>query len=239
MTHLPPHLIFAAHDTLPTLEILPMNRRSSQRALVREIYRQMVAQAPSAPPQNSRAAQNLTEKVRALYEHSAVPVAEIARLAGVTERTIYKYAARENWTPRYRWNAAGGRSRGARWRSRAVLAPAKGAAGRFIRRADKGKPFAIGLKAADPHAAAGAGVACGRAAALARVAQAKAELVQREEATIRAIDTVDKAFAELNRYRAARAKAGQPGLRDDDRVAQLLVRMAEIAAARLQRLLPA
>jgi len=133
-------------------------------------------------------------------------------------------------TPRAAVRAAGAGARALRLRR---------AAGRFIRRADKGKPFAIGLKAADPHAAAGAGVACGRAAALARVAQAKAALAQREEATICAIDTVDKAFAELNRYRAARAKAGQPGLRDDDRVAQLLVRMAEIAAARLQRLLPA
>jgi len=35
-------------------------------------------------------------------------------------------------------------------------------------------------------------------------------------------------MADLNRYRAARAKAGQPALRDDDRVAQLLVRMVEI-----------
>src|SRR5205814_1077213 len=34
----------------------------------------------------------LTEQVRALYEETVVPVREIARLAGVTERTIYKYA---------------------------------------------------------------------------------------------------------------------------------------------------
>jgi hypothetical protein len=83
-----------------------------------------------------------------------------------------------------------------------------------------------------------ADAACGKAAALARVAQAKAALEQREEATIRAIDTMRGTFADLNRYRAARAKTGQPTLRDDDRIAQLLVRSVEVATARLQRLLP-
>ena len=96
--------------------------------------------------------------MRALYEHSAVPVAEIAKLAGVTERTIYKYAAKGRWKPRYafafrRARAAGGApARG--WRAGKRFAPAKGAGGRFIRRADKGKPFAAGLKATDPAAAA-------------------------------------------------------------------------------------
>ena len=104
-----------------------------------------------------------------------MPVAEIARLCGVTERTIYKYAQRGNWTPRYRWSAKGGRPRGARWRADRV-APAKGAAGRFIRRADKGKPVATGLKAADPQAAAKADAACGEAARLARAAEIEAEI---------------------------------------------------------------
>src|SRR5689334_8603488 len=35
---------------------------------------------------------DLTAQVRALYEGSGVPVREIAALAGVTERTVYKYA---------------------------------------------------------------------------------------------------------------------------------------------------
>jgi predicted transcriptional regulator len=209
----------SAHGTLPTHQILPMTRRSSQRALAREIYREMVAaraaaetQTPFIPAHSSpdgerslayagiqghhatpvdgcpgfplsqgraeggRTAQNLTEKARALYEHSAVPVVEIARLAGVTERTVYKYAAKENWTPRYRWSAAGGRPRGARWRQRPGVAPVKGAGGRFIRRADKGKAFAAGLKAADPRAAAQAGAACGEAERLARAAEEEAEM---------------------------------------------------------------
>ncbi len=183
-------------------------------------------------------AQNLTEKVRALYEHSAVPVAEIAAVAGVTERTIYKYAAKEQWTPRYAWGEDGSRPRGRRADKRFApdFVPVRGAGGRFIRRADKGKPFAVGLKATDPAAAALAAAACRRAAVASRAAQLRAEADRRDEARLRALETMNRAWADLNRYRAARAKAGQPGLRDDDRVAQLLVRVAEIATARLQRL---
>lgn len=178
---------------------------------------------------------SLTARVRALYEHSAVPVAEIASVAGVTERTIYKYAAKERWTPRYAWAADGSRPRG--WRAGKRFAPEKGAGGRFIRRADKGKPFAVGLKATDPAAAAAAAAACRREAVLSRAAQLRAAAEQREEARLRALETVNQALADLNRYRAARAKAGQPTLRDDDRVAQLLVRMVEITTERWQCLL--
>jgi hypothetical protein len=177
--------------------------------------------------------------VRALYEHSAVPVAEIAKLAGVTERTIYKYAAKQRWKPRYafKWRCAGAAdgSRPRGWRAAKRFAPQKGAGGRFIRRADKGKGFATGLKATDPAAAAAA--ACRRAAALARRAQLKAEAERRDEASLRALETVNRAMADLNRYCAARAKAGQPALRDDDRVAQLLARMVEITTERWQCLL--
>ena len=108
-----------------------MTPRSSPRARAREIYRKMVAARAGhpAPPHTPRpaveggswegensglSAQNLTEKVRALYEHSAVPVAEIAKLAGVTERTIYKYARKHDWTPRYRRRAPAARRRCAR-----------------------------------------------------------------------------------------------------------------------------
>jgi hypothetical protein len=179
--------------------------------------------------------------VRALYEHSAVPVAEIASVAGVTERTIYKYAAKQRWTPRYAftWRCAGAadgsRPRGRRAAKR--FAPQKGAGGRFIRRADKGKAFATGLKATDPAAAAATAAACRRAAALSRRTQLKAEAERRDEASLRALETVNRAMADLNRYCAARAKAGQPALRDDDRVAQLLVRMVEITTERWQALL--
>ncbi len=175
-----------------------MSRRSSQRALAREICRQMVAAraAPTADPPSpggfggqGLTAQNLTEKVRSLYEHSAVPVAEIARLAGVTERTIYKYAAKEQWTPRYAWAADGSRPRG--WRAAKRFAsdfvPVRGAGGRFIRRADEGKPFATGLKATDAAAAALAAAACRREEAASRAAQEKAKAAQHAEAEIRAM----------------------------------------------------
>ncbi len=45
--------------------------------------------------------------LRALYEDSAVPVARSRRSAGVTERTIYKYAAKHGWKRRYRWAPRG------------------------------------------------------------------------------------------------------------------------------------
>jgi hypothetical protein len=233
-----------------------MTRRSSQRALAREIYREMVAKrakqeaTPTPDPSpllasargggenNSRTARALTEKVRALYEHSAVPVAEIARLAGVTERTIYKYAARERWTPRYRWPAAHPRRWHADQGAAPDFVPVRGAGGRFIRRDDKGKPVATGLKATDPAAAALAAAACRREAARSRAAQLRAAAEKCDEARLRALETMNRTLAELNRYRAARAKVGQPKLRDDDRVAHLLVRSVEIATENLQRLLP-
>src|SRR6478736_1064326 len=43
----------------------------------------------------------LTEKIRALYEAGVVPVAEIARIAGVHQRTLYKYVAKRGWRRRY------------------------------------------------------------------------------------------------------------------------------------------
>src|SRR6476646_6135036 len=64
---------------------------------------------PPAP--NGFGGQGLTARVRALYERSAVPVAEIARLCGVSERTIYKYAARHHWQPRYAWAGEASRPR--------------------------------------------------------------------------------------------------------------------------------
>src|SRR6185437_16253774 len=44
---------------------------------------------------------SLLERVRQLYEESVVPVREIARLIGVSERTLYKYVARHGWRRRH------------------------------------------------------------------------------------------------------------------------------------------
>ena len=196
-----------------------MTRRSSLRAQARAIYREMAAQAPSVPPQENSTALNLTEKARALYEDSAVPVREIARLAGVTERTIYKYARKQHWKPRY---------------ARAEFAPVKGAGARFIRRADKGKPIATGLKATDPAGAARAVESCGAAQLLSREAQREAEAEQRSEALNRALELNNTALGNLREFHEARGK-GPPGPLDI-RAEDILMRVVEMALAQVQAL---
>ena len=64
----------------------------------------------------------------------------------------------------------------------------KGAGARFIRRADKGKPIATGLKATDPAGASRAVESCGAAESLSREAQREAEAEQRSDALNRAIE---------------------------------------------------
>jgi hypothetical protein len=135
---------------------------------------------------------DLTARVRALYETSAVPVREIAAVAGVTERTIYKYVAKGGWKKRYC--------------AAPDVMPAKGAGGRFIRREDIGKLFATGLKATDPVARARAEAACAVASARHAKARAKADLAQVWEARRRAIDTVSAAMAAYNRWRRTRLR---------------------------------
>jgi hypothetical protein len=194
-----------------------MTRRTSTRALAREIYRESIMQETPTPnpsphppsPCGLRRTSgggettDLTERVRALYEGSAVPVREIAARAGVTERTIYKYAAKHAWKPRYRWTPDGARPRA--WRPRVRFAPAKGA-GRFIRRDDKGKPIAAGLKATDAQGAARAGAACANAQALAQQAQAEAEKDRRFEDYMRAHAAMLRALEQLRRHRDEQAK---------------------------------
>jgi len=177
---------------------------------------------------------NLTARVRALYEDSAVPVREIARLAGVTERTIYKYAGKHGWKRRYRWAPRGNdkdlaaANRGRRWRPSQNFVPAKGAGGRFIRREDKDKPIATGLKATDPAAARLAAARCVGAAHRAALAQARAEQAQRCERRIRAIECTHSALKNLRDYREARK---EKALRTPvaDRIEQLLALAVDVA----------
>jgi len=199
-----------------------MTQRLSRRARAREIYGELAAKetarSPTTPPtpdpspplaplagggekQATRIETALTQHVRKLYETSAVPVREIATLAGVTERTIYKYARLHNWKPRYRWAADGARRRGAAWRAPPSFAPAKGAGGRFVRRADKDAPFATGLKATDPAGAQRAAAACRRAQARSRLAQAQTDADFRLEEQLHAFAMLNQAAGELRRYR--------------------------------------
>jgi hypothetical protein len=201
-----------------------MTRRSSARAQAQEIYRAMAIKEaslgarldtplPNPPPQGGREQavqggreQDLTARVRALYEGSAVPVREIANLAGITERTLYKYAAKQQWKPRYRWRADGGRPRWRRWRASPERAPAKGAGGRFIARAGKDAPVARGIKATDPAAAARAGAACGQAARQAQEAERQAAAERNAADRLRAMAAVNKALDDLAEYLEQRDK---------------------------------
>jgi len=173
--------------------------------------------------------------VRALYEGSAVPVREIAALAGVTERTVYKYARKHDWKPRYRWRPDGARPQAAsggatpreettaaelaapaadaaRWRSwrpGEEFAPAKGAGGRFIARADLGLPVAVGLKATDPAGRSRAGELCGEAAALADEAEKRAKERLRWAKRELVHAAVIRAVGDLNRYLDQSRKQGR------------------------------
>ena len=239
-----------------------MTRRSSLRAAARDIYGALAAApaAPAGPAPNAGgettgpSAQNLTEQVRALYETSAVPVRAIAQLAGVSERTIYKYVARHGWTRRYRVSprgeAAAAANRGRRLQPvpdcAPVLTPVRGGGGRFIRREDKDKPFAHGLKATDTAAAARAVAACRQAGLLARAAQAQADAAQRFDARLRAITEVNRACAELATYRQERDKQARDQQACDqtalaapggDLVERALSRALELATQRWEALL--
>ena len=111
-----------------------------------------------------------------------MPVREIARLAGVSERTLYKYVEKGGWKRRYatvpRGLAAAQANRGRGWQAKAGFAPVKGAGGRFVRREDARQPFAAGMKALDPAGHAQADAACSHAQRRARRAEADA-LAQR------------------------------------------------------------
>jgi hypothetical protein len=149
---------------------------------------------------------SLAERVRALYEESVVPVREIARLAGVTERTIYKYARKERWTARVTRLSRDGTAAGL---------PARGAGARFIPREEAGKPVATGLKATDPAGAERAAAACVRAGELsdAAVAQAesgaqsraaRAQALRDRAAYERTLELLAGAFVDLMRFEAGR-----------------------------------
>ncbi|RDV02168.1 hypothetical protein [Undibacter mobilis] len=213
-------------------------------------------------PDNTAEAPDLMARVRALYEDSAVPVREIARLCGVTERTLYKYVRRGAWKRRYvrapaddaSTGSVSGAERGARWLRASGREPVKGAGGRFIPRDEAGRPvaqgiaqeIAQGIKALDPAARQRAATACAAAAARAARARAKADAAQVWEARRRAIDSVSAAMAAYSRWRLGRARRaakffyeGGPNhaeRADDARTEALYVAQIEAAMACLRQL---
>jgi hypothetical protein len=115
---------------------------------------------------------------------------------------------------------------------------AKGAGGRFIRREDKGKAFARGLKATDPAGRGRAFAACGKASRRSRVAQARAAREARDEALIRALDFNARCLADLRRHRQGYVK-GRPVSSLQLRIEGLLIGSVEWSLRRLETSVPA
>jgi hypothetical protein len=186
-------------------------REPSRRAAARARYREAVAhdaRSPYRPP--TKLAQSddptLTARVRALYEGNVVPVREIAALAGVTERTLYKYARSHGWTPRVRRSGEGG----AQISNAPAERAARGAGGRFIPLAEADQRHAHGLKALDPDGARRAAAHCTRAAELADAASAAAQSDAAADAQARTFEILAGSLVELHKICAPR-----PVLRSD------------------------
>jgi hypothetical protein len=215
-----------------------MTPRRSVRAAAQRLFREMAGEGapgphagtplPNPPPQGGRehavlgegqadTASDLMAQVRRLYEETFMPVREIARRAGVSERTLYKYARKGTWKPRYAWMPDGarpparpGRRRWTQVRERAeTFAPEKGAGGRFVRRDAKGKPFAQGIKALDPAGRAAAAKASAEAARAAERARLEAECRSAWQAKLDALGWLNKGLLKLNRLTDAARKAGR------------------------------
>lgn len=134
----------------------------------------------------------LTERVRALYEAGVVPVREIAQIAGVSERTLYKYVTRGNWK-----------------RRQPAFSPAKGAGGRFIPLADKDEPHASGIKALDPQGAKRASASCERAGKIAIEAAARAQAEREANARHRAFEMLNNTLIELAKIAMMQREQGK------------------------------
>lgn len=128
-----------------------MSRDLPRDPAARALYRAAAAQADTDPvvapdtpaaaaADPAAAATALTDRGRALYEAGVVPVRDIARLVGVSERTLYHYVRRGGW--RRRW-------------------PSRGADSRAIHGIEAGDPHAVALarSARDAQAMAAADTA--------------------------------------------------------------------------------
>ncbi len=159
---------------------------------------------------------SLTQQVRALYEDSAVPVAELARLAGVHQRTLYKYVRKGGWQRRRATQdiAAAMRKRAAKQKPRPCVT-AKGAGGRFIRTEDAGRPFARGLKALDPAGEARALSLCERAAALSVEALARTRRLREAASDARTMALMVGVIRDLTAAEGDTPATARGGKRDD------------------------
>ena len=174
------------------------------------------------PPSLRFGGQDLMAQVRRLYEDSIIPVRDIAQRAGVTERTLYKYARKQNWKPRYAWMPDGSRPPARpgrrRWtqaqekqQARAEqFAPGQGAGGRFIRREEIGTPFAQGIKAVDAAGRAAAAKASAEAARMAQRARVEAQFERALSNNCEALRALRRAADEARLPRAPRRAPSNP-----------------------------
>jgi hypothetical protein len=126
----------------------------------------------------------LTHEARALYEGCVVPVRAIARLCGVSVRTLYHHVHARGWRRRRSGVPRDG-ARSERQRARVVAAKNLRA------------PMTRGLKARDPDGQARALVAARRAAVLAGAALAKAIARQDAESQTRMLTMLARAMRDL------------------------------------------
>jgi hypothetical protein len=126
----------------------------------------------------------LTHEARALYEGGVVPVREIARLCGVSVRTLYHHVHARGWRRR-RSSVPRDGAKSERQRARVVAAKNLRA------------PMSRGLKARDPDGQARALVAARRAAELAGAALAKAIARQDAESQARMLTMLARAMRDL------------------------------------------
>jgi len=167
------------------------------------------------------------------------------RIAGITERTLYKYARKGGWKARYAWVDPGGVARRG-WRAADAVAPAQGAGGRFVRREDKGKPFAKGLKATDSAGAARAQATCAQAETISAQAQADAAWEQWNEILIEWLRTVRMIGDQLTAHRQQRQhkRRGRPAAQTDmreqamNRLGHLALDCVEFCQAQMAALYP-
>jgi hypothetical protein len=204
-------------------------RPSSLRAQAQRVFRDAAARDETLAPELASSAADvhpepqqteLTQRVRALYEEGVVPVREIARCAGVNERTLYRYVEKGGWRRRY--GGKGLASAVARRAAKRKAAPprpcvtAKGAGGRFIRSEDAGKPQRSGMKALDPQGEARALACCEQAAALSDEAMSRAQRLRNmlsDARTLSILVGVLRDLAALEEARAGPADAGAPKAR--------------------------
>jgi hypothetical protein len=126
----------------------------------------------------------VTHEARALYEGGVVPVREIARLCGVSVRTLYHHVHAQGWARR-RSSVPRDVAKSARQRARYLAAKAAR------------RPGPRGLQARDPAGQARALEGAQRAAALAGAALAKAIARQDAEAQARMLTLWARAMRDL------------------------------------------